>query len=223
MTYKAIFFDLDDTLHDLQSYRIRRLHGSLDAVLERYAHLDRETVVRAAIAEHVYNEHLAAFLQRQGVDDEALITATCALHDHEWYEGLELFDDALGALETLRKQYKLGMITNGPDWAQRPKIERFKLADYFDDIVVSGEVGVEKPDPRIFHLACEQLAVQPSEALFVGDSPQFDLRGGASVGMDCVWINSRHLTLPDDLPPPVATISRVSELLAVLGLEKKEN
>ena len=106
----------------------------------------------------------------------------------DWFGRLVLFDDAVQTLEALRPRFKLGLVTNGPSRTQRPKIEQFQLIDYFDLLIVSEEVGVAKPDPTIFAIALERLGVAPSEALFVGDSPEFDLRrrgsGGDAVHLD---------------------------------------
>src|SRR5947207_12108656 len=73
MIYRAILFDLDDTLYDLRSYWRGRLHHALDDVLARYPHFDRNELVRLAIAQKVYIDKLPAFLREQGVDDETLI------------------------------------------------------------------------------------------------------------------------------------------------------
>lgn len=214
--YQAILFDLDDTLYDLRAYWTGRLQRALDMVLTRYPLLEREALLRAAIAGRVYMERLPAFLREQGVDDEALIAEVHELYGRGWFEQLVLHDDATGTLEALRPRFKLGLVTNGPSWTQRPKIERFRLADYLDVLIVSEEVGVAKPDPAIFMLALEQLGVAPSAALFVGDSIEYDLRGAAAAGMPFVWVNPRRERLPDDLPRPVATIERLAELLRVL-------
>ena len=73
MTYRAILFDLDDTLYDLRSYWCGRLHEAINDVLARYPHFDRNALVHQAIVEKVYIEQLPTFLRSQGVDDEALI------------------------------------------------------------------------------------------------------------------------------------------------------
>jgi putative hydrolase of the HAD superfamily len=216
MAYRAILFDLDDTLYDLRSYWRGRLHEAIDDVLSRYPRFDREALVRQALAEKVYIEKLPAFLRGLGVTDESLIASAQDIYRHEWFERLVLFDDAVHTLQALRPRFKLGLVTNGPSRTQRPKIERFNLIDYLDLLIVSEEVGVAKPDPAIFAIALEQLGVAPGEALFVGDSPEFDLRGAAAAGMPFIWMNSRGETLPADVVQPIATIERLAELLPLL-------
>jgi putative hydrolase of the HAD superfamily len=216
MTYRAILFDLDDTLYDLRSYWRGRLHEAIEEVLERYPHFDRDALVHQALTEKVYIEKLPAFLRGQGVDDEPLIASAQEIFRRDWFRRLVLFDDAVQTLKALRPRFKLGLVTNGPSRTQRPKIEQFQLIDYLDLLIVSEEVGVSKPDPAIFAIALERLAVVPSEALFVGDSPEFDLRGAAAAGMPFIWMNPRGELLPADVAQPLAAIERLSELLPLL-------
>jgi putative hydrolase of the HAD superfamily len=215
--YRAILFDLDDTLYDLRSYWRERLRVALDLVQVRYAHLDAEALVSVAMSEWVFIERWPEFLRRQGVDDEALVAETHAAFRQDWFERMALAEDAAPTLLALRQRYKLGLITNGPSAIQRAKIERFGLAEYFDELIVSGEVGVAKPDPAIFRLALERLGVESAEALFVGDSPEYDLRGAVAAGVPFVWMNSRGQELPEGIARPLATIERLGELPALLG------
>jgi putative hydrolase of the HAD superfamily len=217
MPYKAILFDLDDTLYDLRSYWRGRLGRALDDVLTRYPHFDRDELMRTAIAEKVYIEKLPAFLRERGVEDEALIANAHDVFGRDWFARLELYEDAAQTLAALRPRYKLGLVTNGPSRTQRPKIEQFKLADHLDLLVVSEEVGVAKPDPAIFEIALDRLGVQASETLFVGDSIEFDMRGAASAGLPFVWMNPRDEALPADLPRPLAQIRRLDELVDLVS------
>ncbi len=217
MIYRAILFDLDDTLYDLRSYWRGRLHEAINDVMARYPHLDRDALVHQAIAEKVYIEKLPAFLHGQGVDDEPLIASAHEIFQHDWFGRLVLFDDAVQTLEALRPRFKLGLITNGPSRTQRPKIEQFRLIDYLDLLIVSEEVGAAKPDPAIFAIALERLGVAPSEALFVGDSLEFDLPGAAAAGIPFIWMNPRGESLPADVAQPLAAIKRLTELLPLLG------
>jgi HAD superfamily hydrolase (TIGR01549 family) len=216
MNYQAIFFDLDDTLYDLRSYWRGRLSEALEDVLARYPYFVRDELIQQAIAEKVYIERLPVFLRAQGIEDEPLIAQAHALFRREWFERLELYYDAVQTLEALRPHYKLGLITNGPSQTQRPKIERFRLADYLDLLIVSEEVGVAKPDPKIFQIALEQLGLAPNQALYVGDSLEFDLPGAAAAQLPFIWMNPRHERLPAELPQPLATIDRLTDLLPLL-------
>ena len=73
--------------------------------------------------------------------------------------------------------------------SQRTKVERLGLRDLMDAIVISGEIGIHKPDRRIFEYAAEKLGVMPEECIFVGDDPESDIRGAIGAGMEAVWLD----------------------------------
>src|SRR4029453_1017505 len=102
MTYRAILFDLDDTLYDLRSYWRGRLHEAIVDLLAYYPRFDRNALVHQAIAEKVYIDKLPAFLRAQGVDDELLIASAQETFRRDWFGRLVLFDDAVQTLEALR-------------------------------------------------------------------------------------------------------------------------
>lgn len=217
--YRAILFDLDDTLYDLRSYWTGRLRRAFHAVAARYPHLDREVMLQAAIANKVYMQQMPAFLREWEIDDEALITKISEEYERNWFRELTLAEDALTTFAQLRPHMRLGLVTNGPSRTQRPKIVQFGLAELVDVIVVSGEAGVAKPDPAIFRVALDQLGTKPEESLYVGDSVENDLLGAAAAGMPFVWINRRNEGLPEGVPLPRGIIRRLSELPALLEMQ----
>ena len=101
-----------------------------------------------------------------------------------------------GVLETLSRlrdaSLKTGLISNcisdtSDLWTSTP------FAPMFDTVLFSCDVGVKKPDPRIYQLACERLGVEPSDCLFIGDGGSGELTGATNAGMDAVLIR-----VPDD-------------------------
>ncbi len=101
-----------------------------------------------------------------------------------------------GALEALSlcQTYNLptALITNGPEDMQRAAVRAVGLEDYFQIILISGDpdVGVRKPHPRIFGLACEALSSRPAETLMVGDDLEADVRGALQYGMQTVHLGA---------------------------------
>ncbi len=108
------------------------------------------------------------------------------------------------------------MITNGAPDLQRAKLEGAGLAPHFDIIVVSGEVGVGKPDPRVFELTLHALGTRPSEAVMVGDNPARDVLGAVSAGVRAVWVNRAQAARADGAAVPDAEIGSLSELTDLL-------
>ncbi len=92
-------------------------------------------------------------------------------------------------LEELRgRGYRLGVISNA-DGRVEGLLESVGLRPYFDFVIDSAVVGIEKPDPRIFQLACERLGLHPGEALYVGDIYEIDVAGARRAGMRAVLID----------------------------------
>ena len=93
------------------------------------------------------------------------------------------------ALEELRRRgYRLGVISNA-DGRVEGLLDMVGLRPHFELVVDSGVVGVEKPDPRIFHLALEQMGVAPAEAVYVGDIYEIDMVGARAAGMRPILID----------------------------------
>jgi FMN phosphatase YigB (HAD superfamily) len=82
--------------------------------------------------------------------------------------------------------FTLGLITNASDLDVEPWF-RSALAPYFDDFVASYQVGLSKPDRRIYELACHRLDVGPHQAVFVGDGGADELGGAMRAGMRAFW------------------------------------
>jgi putative hydrolase of the HAD superfamily len=84
---------------------------------------------------------------------------------------------------------------------QREKIRGAKLAQYFDAILISGEVGIGKPDTRLFMLALEALETSPAEAVMVGDSLARDILGAQHAGLKGIWLNRSGSDPTDQVTP----------------------
>jgi putative hydrolase of the HAD superfamily len=108
-----------------------------------------------------------------------------------------LFPDARRCLEDLRARgIPLGLVTNGDTRQQRDKIERHDLARYFDVIVIEGELGAGKPDPRVYHHALSALRTPAADTWMVGDHLEFDVAGAQDVGARGVWLDRAGQGLP---------------------------
>jgi len=100
-----------------------------------------------------------------------------------------LMPDAVDLVQRLKaKGYKVGIITNGPIPMQNAKIDAARLRHLFDLIVISGAVGIQKPDPEIFRLAAKQLGCEPETCLYIGDHPRNDIFGAKNAGMKTAWL-----------------------------------
>jgi putative hydrolase of the HAD superfamily len=150
-----------------------------------------------------------------GLCDPLLADRLSVLYPLERRARYKPFPDVIPVLTELRREFALGLVTNGPRDLQWEKTERAGLKDCFAAIVISREVGVMKPDPRIFAIALERLGVAPAEAIFVGDTPRTDIVGAHAAGMKAVWLNRERLALPDGIEPD-AEIRELLELRPAL-------
>jgi putative hydrolase of the HAD superfamily len=101
------------------------------------------------------------------------------------------FPGAIRALESFRRDGShMALLTNGETSLQRAKIGRFRLARFFDAILIEGEAGIGKPDPRAFRAALDSLGAEPRQAWMIGDDLEFDVRPAQALGMRAAWIRS---------------------------------
>ncbi len=154
-------------------------------------------------------------LARHGIDDTDLAHKLAELFPVHRRKIHVVYDDVRPALEQFERTFRLGLLTNGAPDLQREKIAGARLAEYFDEIVISGEVGFGKPNPRIYEAMLSRLAVAADEALMIGDSLHSDVRGAQTTGMKAVWLN-RTGHPRDDTVVPDHEIASLTELMHLL-------
>jgi len=157
-------------------------------------------------------------LKKFNIDDEAFALQLAEKYISARDELHIVYHDVEPALESLRTQYRLGLLTNGAPDLQWKKIEATGLDEFFDVIVVSGEYGIGKPDKRIFDKMLSLLNVAPESALMVGDSLKSDVAGARAIGMQAVWLN-RMDESPDEAFTPELVVKDLYELRRLLERE----
>lgn len=230
----AVLFDLDDTLHDdTATYQraaervandvARRhrcdpsaLYGAYVAQAQRFWHELSPEQLRSPLVD-VRARLWAAALAGVGLHDAALATICADRYNGYRRESLTLWPGALNLLMRLHARgLKLGLITNGFAETHREKIALLALEEAFDEIFIADEVGLLKPDPRLFRLAAKRLGVRPETCAMVGDRLGRDIRGAHAVGMFTVWVNVRGEQLPVDGVRPDAIVSDIVAVEDVL-------
>jgi putative hydrolase of the HAD superfamily len=200
---QAILFDLDDTLFDHR----RSSDIALRVVHDRYAgEVDFASFSRkhAEVLELYHHRFLKGELnldQARAGRMQALFAhfgmAVNGEQAHEIgmaYRHSHLADRALvpGAralLEALQGRATLGIVSNNSTVEQFAKLRTLGIAHYFEAIVISEDVGVAKPDRRIFDIALERLGARAHETVMIGDSLHADIAGAAAAGLATVWLN----------------------------------
>lgn len=124
------------------------------------------------------------------------------------------FPDARPVLCELRRRgLRLAVITNGKSALQRKKLEMIGLTDLFDEILVSEEAGVEKPDPAIFRVMERRLGLPADELCYVGDNEVNDVKGARAAGWLPVWIRTTGSWEFPEIPVPRYCVDTLRELL----------
>lgn len=150
--------------------------------------------------------------RKLGIESEAVSIAREVYDEFGRPERWALYPDVRPTFERLQAAgLRLGIISN---WDSRLArlLNGLGLDDVLDDIVSSADVGLHKPDPRIFELACDRLGVQPGEAAHVGDHHYADYLGASALGMRAVLID-RHGVEADHGVAPIQSLDDLDELL----------
>ena len=216
----STLLDLDGTLldHDTASVAAARvfhrtyltkLEGNFESFLQRWGGIGSrysspevpalrpDTAERRLRIRDIFGEDLS--------DIEA--DKYFATYYDAYLENWSLFPDALACLGRAARQGAVGVITNGTSETQRAKLDRTRISGCFTLVLISCEVGVAKPDRRIFDLAVNELG---PDRLYVGDSFESDVLGALSAGIAPVWL--QRVPLDREVPDGVRVIHNLAEL-----------
>jgi putative hydrolase of the HAD superfamily len=150
-----------------------------------------------------------------GRDEPELARAIASDYRSIRKAGLAPYPGAIETLDWFRDRgVPMALITNGPAHEQRASIERFRLEQYFDCIVIEGEFGVGKPDERVFRHALAATGCHPSRAWMVGDNLEADIGTPHRLGMHTVWVDAEGRGLPDGAAiRPHRVVRTIAELV----------
>jgi putative hydrolase of the HAD superfamily len=232
---QAVFFDIDDTLCATTEFALRARRNAVRAMIAAGVRADEELVWRElveVIAEFSsnYEHHYDKLLLRLPPEsvahvNRALVVAAgvAAYHDTKFrelapYPGVVELLSELRALEVL-----LGVITHGLTIKQAEKLVRLGLVDHLDSdaIFISDQIGIAKPNPKLWQTALRAHDLDPAATIYVGDSTRNDVAPPKRLGMITVLARLRpprpgeELPLPDDERPD-HVITSFGELRALL-------
>lgn len=221
----GVGFDIDHTL-------------CIDNKLERVAFLHLLELVLAAggrpmgsLAEESQHIDELLMLQRGGafsIDDavrrfvlERGVAPKDAYVERYRELALEMVDafvvpapDAIATLEALQERgYRIAILSNGWSPLQARKARR---AGFSGTVLASGDLGVQKPDPRAFEALAKALDLHPSAVYYVGDDPRVDVAGALHAGLHAIWLDAEGVSFPDDIPPAPNVIGSLTDLALLL-------
>lgn len=244
---KAILFDLDETLLDWsgrtinwEDHEAKHLSKVHRYVSEHICPLplDEEAFMQAVLKQIIAewgkakNNHIAPHLGHilvkvlvdQGVPPAEVNTDLCVqVYDYHMIEGVRAYPEVsavLGELQTYPLQF--GIITNAlhPMLLRDVDLAGADLLQFFPEAnfrLSAADVGYLKPHPKIFEELLARMALQPDEAVFVGDSLGADIKGAKAVGLRAIWRkNTPDWRLDGEVPTPDATLTDLRELPSLL-------
>lgn len=215
---KAVLFDFDETLQD----RTEAFEHYMDTFLDTYCpdiypeerekrKEDMRITGKGGYVNRV--EWCALLCEMWGWKDAPPAEELAYHYDRTFGDHNVIFANSEPLLKALKTRgYTVGVITNGPSMLQNHKMDMSGLRPYCDIVVVSGDVGVHKPDPALFRYTADKLGLKTEECVYVGDHPINDIQGALSAGMhairmNCGWFKNQ------DLRPDVPVIDDIIDVL----------
>jgi HAD superfamily hydrolase (TIGR01509 family) len=248
MDVRAVFFDLFDTLVRFDRDRlpevtiagriVRSTAGHLHPILRAWSpDLTLETFHKALQESWQEAERRRAIDHREVAAPErfaylfrclaldpdrcppGLLQNLLDTHRRELSKAAEFPAHHGPLLTDLARRYRVALVSNFDYTPTALGILREAgVADLFDTIVVSDEIGWRKPAPAIFEEALRRVGVTADQTLFVGDRPDIDVLGAHQVGMRTAWINPDAAPLPPGIPKPDVELRDLGDLRPVLGI-----
>jgi FMN phosphatase YigB (HAD superfamily) len=245
-TYRAVIFDLFDTLVDfdrtqipvitIDSREVRSTAGEIYKVLAQYmpdttfeTYYDTLGTVTKALLTLRQRDHIEIparrryelLFDRLGMPRDAAgehcIDAMLATHHRYMHDATVCPPERIQVLEALKPRYPLGLLSNFDSAATGLKIlATHGLNPYFSPIHISEAIGYRKPRREAFLHTLAVMGAVPQDVLFIGDTFALDVVGAKAVGMDVAWFDRQKLPPDLDQAQPDYTISRFPDLLEIL-------
>ena len=222
LKYDHILFDADDTLFHFDAFSgLQQMFGRYQLPFDHHE-FKRYQQLNVPLWQQYQDGLISATeLQQRRFEPYAAKLGVSAIQlNNDFLQTMAtlctLLPGARELLDFLKGKARLGIITNGFTVMQQTRLEHCGVADLFDPLVISEQVGVAKPDPKIFQHAFRHLG-EPDKTriLMVGDNPHSDVLGAQNAGINSCWLNTTALPIPEGIVPTYQ-IKSLSELPSLL-------
>ncbi len=230
-TISAVFFDIDDTLFSTSEFAAAARRNAVDAMMRYGLRMPREVLLReleevisefSSNYEHHFDKLLVRLPRRafEGVNPAILSAAAIVAYHDTKFRQLAPYEGVIEALEVLaRTDLIRGVITSGLQIKQSEKLIRLGVYPYLTPgaIFISDQIGIGKPNPKIYQKACEALNIPPPEAVYVGDNPVTDIDPANKIGMITVRMRGpgKHANV-EGATAATHEIQNLRDLVAIL-------
>lgn len=228
MAYEVLLFDADDTLYDYnkaESYALEMVFKELGVEFKKeYRELYKK------INKKMWDDFEKGLISQSDLKvrrfhrlfeelnfnvDFGNYDPAGSYQDH-LADSDFLFDESIDVLKDLSEKYRLAIITNGLKRVQEKRIRNHEIAKYFDEIIISDEINMRKPDREIFDYTLEKMNYKKKEkVLMVGDKLESDILGGINAGVDTCYINLHNKENNTEIKPTYE-IGHIRDFLKVL-------
>lgn len=222
---KAVIFDFDGTVSNRQKNAYSVFEGYFRQYFSDLSDLEYEAVLQDMMLYDCNGSinvglRLVPFIRKYGDHlPEDFSDVFVPFYFKTMYKSTTLKPETREVLETLKKQgYKLGLLSNGDSVSQHNKIKKVEIEDLFDEVIVSGDISIDKPDRRIFDIMTKRLGIKNGECMMVGDVFSSDILGAHNAGILPVWISTDF-----EKPAKHYTGYRISNLRELFVILEKEN
>ncbi|OOE98056.1 pyrimidine 5'-nucleotidase [Salinivibrio sp. IB643] len=208
MRYPWVLFDADQTLFHFDAFAgLQRMFSRYNVNFDHHAFAEYSALNKPLWVQYQDGEIDAHTLQTERFTrwGERLNVAPATLNQGFLDAMAEICEPLPGArdlISAIKPHAHIGIITNGFTALQDIRLERTGLKSAISTLVISEQVGIAKPDPRIFEHAFEKMGNPPKDKiLMVGDNPHSDVLGGMRAGIDTCWLNSDNTPSPAGITP----------------------
>lgn len=230
MTYKNLLIDLDDTIWDFNQnsnicleeifydYEFDKYYPTFQEYLDVYlpsnhklwklygsGKIDRDELIV---------ERFLVPLREFGINDKEYAIAISDDYLERTTEQTMLVEGAIELLEYLKPKYKMHVLSNGFTEVQYKKINNSGLSSYFDKVILSEDVGVNKPHPDIFTYALDQTNSTADETIMIGDNWHADIEGAFNSNIDQIWFNPNGESVVGF--EPTHTVKQLKDICSIL-------
>jgi 2-haloacid dehalogenase len=210
---KYLLFDIDNTLLDFdaaEEYALQKVYEKYDIEWNTVNQITYKTINKAFWTKHekgeisraqLFSERFPKVFKAIGVDGNFDGMTIDQEYRSFLAESTVPVPRSFEVLEQLKNSnYSLFAVTNGATDVSRPRLEKSKMANYFEDIFVSGEIGAQKPQVEFFDYVFENIpGFEKEDAVIIGDTFSSDILGGLNAGIKTIWFNPKKNPAPKDL------------------------